>query len=219
MSKFIDLNGKIFDKLTILNRVKNSKSGNAQWLCLCECGNNKFISGSDIIKGKTKSCGCIRKETTTKRNLKHGHSKRQNSSSIYMIWANIIQRCTNPKHIGYKNYGGRGIIVCDRWNPKRGGSFENFLEDMGERPLGLTIDRINNDKGYHKSNCRWRTIKEQSRNKRNNIFISFNGKTQCVTDWQTETGINLETIKYRIDHGWTPEEALTTLTRKNQKNV
>lgn len=127
----------------------------------------------------------------------------------------MIQRCTNPNDKRYKNYGGRGITVCKRWR----NSFEKFLEDMGEPPTKEhSIDRINNNGNYCKSNCRWVTRKEQNRNKRNNRLITYKGKTQCLIEWAEEYNINYDTLWCRIyKYGWPIEKALTTPVKKRRK--
>jgi hypothetical protein len=120
------------------------------------------------------------------------------------VWKGILARCQNPNNAAYKNYGGRGITVCERWQ-----SFRNFIYDMGPRPKGLFIERIDNDLGYCPSNCKWATWHEQSRNRRNNRIIEFNGKSQCLADWAEETGINRNVIAKRLNTGWSIKRALT----------
>jgi len=131
--------------------------------------------------------------------------------SVYRIWTSMMARCFNSGNSAYHDYGARGITVCERWL-----KFENFYADMGERPEGKTLDRIDNDKSYSPNNCRWASVKEQSRNKRSNVWISFNGKRQVMTDWARETGIPPATLKYRLDSGWSIEKALTTKGRKKE---
>lgn len=132
-------------------------------------------------------------------------------SPEWFIWRSMRNRCSNPKHPSYKNYGGRGITVCDRWEE----SFINFYEDMGARPSkDHSLDRINNNLGYNKENCRWATDKEQRRNTRRNIFLTLDGKTMCLEDWAKQLKIKPDTLKKRIDSGWSDERVLTTLKRK-----
>ncbi|KKN98994.1 hypothetical protein LCGC14_0142390 [marine sediment metagenome] len=212
MSKLINLVGQKFGKLLVLRHLKKDKYGNHEWLCRCDCGQEKIIRGDYLKSGHTQSCGCLQKKMTSMKNTIHGHNKNGQSSKTYMIWAAIIQRCTNPSNGNYLYYGGRGITVCKRWR-----KFENFLKDMGEAPKGLQIDRINNDKGYCKSNCRWATRKEQARNTRTNHLITCFGKTQCITAWAEEIGIHVNTIYWRLNHGWSIEKALMTPVRKHKK--
>lgn len=208
----VDIIGKCFGKLVVIRRVDNSRHGKARWLCSCDCGKRTTVVGSDLRNGNTKSCGCLQKEITQRmglKNIKHGYK----GTHLYSIWCGMIQRCTYSKNISYPNYGGRGIKVCKRWRK----SFINFLEDMGECPEGLQIERKNNNKGYYKSNCRWATLKEQNRNKRDNRWLFHNGKKQCLIDWSKETGISPPVILWRLKNGWSIKKTLTTPVRKYKK--
>ena len=147
--------------------------------------------------------------------LKHGHSGRGKMTEIYHSWQDMIYRCTNSNYKDYKNYGGRGIGVCELWL-----DFENFNNDMGIdwRP-GLTLERKNNNKGYSLVNCYWATRIEQARNRRNNHFIFYDGKSQCLAVWAEETGMAWATLYARIcRYDWTVEQALTTPVRTQNKN-
>ena len=210
-----NLVGKKFGRLVVLKRTDSDKRGNSRWLCKCCCGKEKIILGFDLKRRHTKSCGCLSVEKTIKRLIKHSHCKNGKKTKTYISWYNMIQRCINPKNKDYPNYGGRGIIVCKRWM-----KFENFLEDMGEHPgKGYSIDRIDNDGNYCKENCRWANIKQQSRNKRNSIFITYKNKTQLLIEWAEEFNINYSTLCSRIFmRGWSIEKALTTPVRKKGSN-
>lgn len=135
---------------------------------------------------------------------RHGHY----GAPTYNSWRNMLARCQDPKNDQYEDYHGRGITVCDRWQ-----EFANFFEDMGERPEGKTIDRIENDKGYFKENCRWADDFQQGRNKRNNRLITYKGETKCMTEWAELLGFKLTMLRHRLDKGWDVERAFTTPIR------
>ncbi len=158
----------------------------------CDCGTEVVSRAKHIIKGRTKSCGCLQKEKIG--DLKRSHSK--SGSRIHRIWLGMISRCTHSTATGWKNYGGRGIRVCKSWN-----SFENFLSDMGEPQSNQTIERINTNGDYCPSNCRWATMDEQRRNKRNNRVITANGKTMILSDWANEIGVTVSALWKRLNRG------------------
>lgn len=161
MRKRIDLTNKIFGRLTVtsFSHIDPTNKG-CVWLCICICGRKTKVRSGDLISGSIFGCGCMKRNNS----LKHGHSINFTESPTYRSWHAMISRCTNPKKDNYKDYGGRGIVVCKKWL-----KFENFLKDMGERPIGKTLDRIDNDGNYCKSNCKWSTPKEQANNRRTNI--------------------------------------------------
>lgn len=205
--KALDLTGKKFGKLTIIKYEGKNKEGRPLCLCECDCGNYKIIIEKNIKNGNTKSCGCLGKENA----IKHGHSE----TRTYVTWTNMNKRCNNQNHKKYKYYGGRGIKVCGRWSNKNPKGFENFLEDMGERPKNKTLDRINNNDGYFKENCGWITIKQQHRNMRSNHMIPFNKKFLCLKDYCKIKNLNYRAILTRINKlGWSIQKALETPVRK-----
>ena len=158
---------------------------------------------------KTKPSAEAREKMSQDR-MVHGHSKRSGDTTTYRIWRNMLSRCQNANVPAYSNYGGRGISVCSEWE-----TFENFLADMGERPEGLTLDRIDNDGNYEPGNCRWASTSEQGRNKRGNRMLTWQDKTQCLTDWSEETGIAVSVLWARVTTlNWTVERALTTPVRR-----
>ena len=203
MGAFIDLIGQRFGRLIALKRVENSISGEIQWLCQCECDKHTIVIGKNLRTNHTKSCGCLWKDSITKHNLC--------DSQTYHTWENMIQRCTNLNVRLYQNYGGRGIEVCGRWL-----KFENFLEDMGERPYGTTIDRIDNDGNYEPANCRWSTYFTQRRNRNDIRWITINNKTMCLKDWCKIRKLIYKTILKRLKLGWSISKALEA---KNYENI
>ena len=149
--------GKRFGRLVVVEEAGNNKQGTALWKCACDCGNQIIVLGGSLRQMTTNSCGCLRTQKTKKRFATHGMSK----TLEYNSWNTMLQRCNNPNVKSYHNYGERGITVCKRWL-----HFENFLKDMGIKPKGLTIERIDNDKGYEPENCVWASWTKQRRNQR-----------------------------------------------------
>jgi hypothetical protein len=135
---------------------------------------------------------------------KHGHAPFGATSPTYRSWAMMVQRCTNPRHDAYRYYGARGLSVCDRWRE----SFAAFLDDMGERPVGTTLDRIDNAKGYEPGNCRWATQREQNRNRKGVVFLEHDGCRLTVTEWSEKLAVPRKTIWTRIYKGWPVERVL-----------
>lgn len=175
-------------------------------VAICPGCNKEFTVWIGSIRGgKTFGCATCGKVKCSKRMTKHGKS----TTIEYQTWCRIIARCFDPSIRCWKDYGGRGITVCDRWRGDEG--FVNFLSDMGERPgAGFSIDRINNDGPYSPENCRWATAAQQARNTRQNFWITHNGRTQVLADWARELGINHKVIFARLNKfGWSVEDALT----------
>lgn len=186
--------GRRFGRLTVVSSAGRDGCCALLWRCICACGNTKVVAGYNLGRGDTKSCGCLRAK-------RHDYG-----AAEYLAWTSMLNRCGNPKQRSYPDYGGRGIKVCRRWVK----SYANFLADMGRRPsVGLSLDRIDNSKGYSPGNCRWATRKEQANNSRKNRLITYHSVTRTITEWSGLTGIKRLTIAARLDHyGWTIGQAL-----------
>lgn len=196
--KKIDLTGQKFGRLEVKKEAGRTKNGKILWLCKCDCGAETTVTGNHLKSKHTKSCGCLSREITRRRNTTHG----MHDSPTYNSWCSIKVRCDKPQCKSFKNYGGRGIKVCEQWK-----SFGNFLADMGEKPEGMSIERIDNDGDYCPENCRWATRKEQNRNTRNNYMIKHQGKTKCIGEWAEELGVNYSILYSRLRR-YPPEVAL-----------
>ena len=206
MKKLTNLTGKRFNRLVVIKLIDRDKWNNIRWLCLCDCGEKTTVRRSHLKSGHTKSCGCFMEDKATI----HGYSKRNKKNRTHQSWESMIKRCIKLNHKFWKHYGGRGITVCKRWL----NSFPDFLEDMEKCPEGLQLDRINNNEGYYKENCRWTTPKQNCRNTRHNVLITFNNKTQTMIEWSEETKIAYNTLVARISrYNWSPKRALMTPVR------
>lgn len=205
--------GNRYGKLTVLSRA-GSTGNKAAWLCRCDCGTELVVTGDTLRSHGRTSCGCWRGESAINRFTKHGHSNGggvRRESKTYKPWQEMWARCTRVNHPSYENYGGRGISVCKEWR-----DFSNFLSDMGERPAGTSLDRVNGELGYSPENCRWSDRLTQNRNRRGNIFITINGETKCVSEWAAVYGIKYMTLYNRIARGMPPEEAVAVPVDKRK---
>lgn len=200
--------GMRFGRLTVVSETNRAPNEPPKYLCICDCGTTTTVRGGGLRSGRTVSCGCYSREKTIARNLKHGHRYHEDggTSSTYKTWLRMKRRCENKLDKDYSQYGGRGIIVCDRWRK----SFENFLADMGERLEGTTLDRIDVDGDYAPSNCRWATAKQQVRNRRNTRLIEHCGRKLSAAAWAEETGIPYLVIKERVRLGWSDSKIVST---------
>lgn len=188
MPKEIDLTGMRFGYLTVLERDteeyiwKNNARG-VKWICRCDCGNTKSVLGSNLRSDKTRSCGCLSGKRGLEKPKREKPRKTEYDSRLKGIYGGMMQRCYNENLYGYRDYGGRGIKICEEWY-KKGGfwKFRDWALANGYRE-DLSIDRIDNDKGYSPDNCRWATTSEQNNNKRNNIIIEIDGQKHSLTEW------------------------------------
>lgn len=218
MGNYINLTGQKFGRLTVIEECGRTKNRSTIWLCKCDCGNEHKVTTAHLKNGSIRSCGCLRKETTTEKNYKHGLS----DNRLYPIWKSIKDRCYRKNNNHYKDYGARGIILCDEWQ-----NFENFYNwamrngyDITAPKGECTIDRIDPNGNYEPNNCRWVSSTVQQRNKRNNHYLTYNGETRPVTEWAEILGINKGTLESRIvRYGWSVEKALETPVKKINKII
>lgn len=192
--------GDVFGRWVVADppvRGSRAEGTKPRAMCVCLCGTSRVVALRSLLKGLSKSCGCISSEVTARRNRKHGMSK----SPEYLVWEAMRARC---RDVGDPDYGGRGITVCREWE-----DFSAFLRDMGKRPEGLTLERLDNSKGYGPDNCVWAPRADQNRNKRNNVVIDYQGVSQTVADWAKELGLHPQTLYSRVHRGLTPEMCLS----------
>lgn len=193
----IDLTGMRFGRLVVTAKAPLLSAKNTRWECRCDCGNTTIAQSGALRGGRNNSCGCLQRDTATK----HG----QEGSLTYTVWAQMKARCLNQKHKSYKDYGARGITVCERWM-----LFENFFDDMGEKPDGLSLDRKDNSLGYYKDNCRWADDMEQNNNRRSSRILEHEGQKKSVAEWARIYGISPISIRSRLKLNWDVHKALTT---------
>lgn len=186
MGKKVDITGRRFGRLVAVSETDHYSGANRKWNCVCDCGNEKLVSKDRLKSGVTRSCGCLMTESR----VKHGMADKP----VYESYRSMMKRCYTPKTEGFDNYGGRGIKVCERWFK----SFENFYADMGDRPVGKTLDRIDVDGDYSPENCQWVTWKEQARNKRGRKKEFHNGQQKPISEWAEIYGIAYATLWRRL---------------------
>lgn len=191
-----DLRGRVFGRLTVIDRAPSRGDGLVHWYCLCVCGGSTSTPRTgELLRGRVVSCGCYRTEVSSVRAKTHGKSK----TRLYAVWAGMKSRCLNENNIGYANYGGRGIDIDPRWI----NSFETFIADIGQPPTEkMTLERVNNSRGYWPDNIIWADSHQQTRNRRNNVYLTYDGRTQIVSDWLKELHVSSEVYyRYIAKHG------------------
>ena len=225
MPKKVNLIGKKFGRLLVIKMSeKKGRRNRTYWTCLCDCGNVTDVSHDRLQNGYTKSCGCYKLEVATEKIklynskhlphplLKHGFA----GTRLYYIYEHMIKRCCKPVTTNYKNYGGRGINVCDEWMKSPSSFFKWALENGYQEDL--TLDRINVDGDYCPSNCRWATLKQQENNKRNNVRTEINGETLTLAEIADKYGFHSGTIWWRYKHGWRGNDLIKAVRRSNNEN-
>lgn len=213
-----DLTGQKFGRLTVMELTgKKTKSGNAIWICQCECGNITEADSGSLRVGYKVSCGCFAKDHARSLNISHGGRNER----LYLVWMDMRRRCRDEKDENYKNYGGRGIKVCKEWQDYA--VFRNWAlthgYDKNAKYSTCTLDRIDVNGNYEPSNCRFVNMKVQCNNKRNNRVIEFNGETMTAVQWARKLGMNDSIVSKRLNAGWSIERALTEPPRVTKRTV
>lgn len=211
MAVAIDLTGKRFGLWTVIERAKTS-GPYVMWRCKCDCGNEGVVRANSLKRGDSKSCGCLLRKVNAIAQTKHGHY----GTRIYRIWDCMKARCNNPNSKSYSRYGSRGISVCEEWKefmPFYTWAMANGYDDK------LTIDRIDNEKGYSPQNCRWVNMKTQQNNKASCHYVTYDGETLTLSLWAEKLNIPYDLLIHRISQGWTFERAINTPKRKHKRKV
>lgn len=219
MARLMDLTGQRFGRLTVIERVKREKGeqGSALWRCKCDCGNETISTSQALRNGRAKSCGCYAKEVRKQLSTKHGGHKER----LYGVWQDMKRRCESSYCASYKNYGGRGISVCDEWRDDykafRAWAFANGYNESETRGK-CELDRIDVNGNYCPENCRWTTHAEQCRNKRNNYNITYKGETLNFVDWAVILFVTQSKFRNMIDN-YGEENAIEHLLKTRAERV
>ena len=210
MAKKFNLVGQTFGRLTVIMATDQRKNGYVLWLCKCECQNEVLVRTGDLTSFNTQSCGCYKRERTCEAHTIHGESG-SNRTLLYRVWSSMLNRCSDKTQ---KNYGGRGIKVCEEWRAFI--AFRDWALEHGYRK-GLEIDRIDNDGDYCPENCRWVTHSDNQRNTRRTRWETINDKTKSLAEWCEINSMSYEVVYQRLVRGWNVVDALTTPVRNNGK--
>lgn len=210
MAKAAELKGQRFGRLVVVDRAENTSDGKARWLCRCSCGKECVATTDHLRSGHTQSCGCLNADRTSEANKTHGDS----GSRLYITWRNMLRRCYYPKDKSFCRYGAKGIKVCEEWH-----DYEKFKEWATQNGYSddLTIDRIDNNKGYYPHNCRFASAKSQANNRGTTLKIEYNGLVKSASEWGEIVGISAKTIRKRLSNGWSASDALTKPAKKYTK--
>lgn len=200
MGRFLDITGEHFGRLKVNHIAGRNKHNQILWHCTCECGKEAVVIGHLMRYGYTQSCGCLHREMASKINLSHGMAQKP----IYRIWRSMMQRCYDKNSNAYGRYGGRGISVCESWQ-----DFNSFYADMGDRPEGLSLERVDNDGDYSPENVVWADAKAQARNRRSTVYLEHDGQRKSMAEWAEDVGMDIKTLWMRINRGMPVDVALT----------
>lgn len=201
----LDLRWRRFGRLVAIAQAGRDPRGGVLWLCFCDCGNSSVCLAANLRKGNSTSCGCKTREG------KHLHARGGVGTPTYQTWLHMRQRCLNTGDDAFENYGGRGVTICPEWS-----DFSVFLCDMGPRPEGKTIDRIDNSAGYSKDNCRWASSKQQLRNKRNNHLVFWANREMTLAEAIEGSGLTHQVVTSRLRLGWSLDAAINTPVRQKR---
>lgn len=195
MATKLDLTNQKYGSLTVLSE-EPAKNRGTYWRCRCDCGNTVVKKTKMLRHERHPNCGCLTKQLQSINNSQATH--RLSKSPTYQSWCMMKSRCNNPNYTHFKYYGARGITYCERWE-----SYENFMEDMGERPKGYTLDRIDSEGNYTPSNCKWSTRENQADNRRNNVYLTYDNRTMYIKDWALVLGVKRSQIYLALYNGAT----------------
>jgi hypothetical protein len=203
-----NLLGRKFGRWTVVEEsIRVPGSTNARWLCRCDCGKERVVVDGPLIRGSSRSCGCLSVELSVKRSTTHGQSSGGRPTREFRIWKGIVERCKNPNSPAFSRYGGRGIGICKEWV-----RFEDFFRDMGKCGAGMTIERVNNDEDYGPDNCKWATRLEQSRNRSSSKRLDAFGEFKTIAEWSEDErcAVTRNVLYQRASRNWPPELAITS---------
>lgn len=216
--KYKDITGMVFGRLTAISFLEK-RNGSPYWTCKCTCGNESIVRKGGLVNKRSQSCGCLSREWAKSglHSLKHGLTRKGKGHKLHWVWSAMKERCDNPNVGQYNNYGGRGIKVCEEWYDLS--KFHKWAIASGyEEGRKLSIDRIDNNKNYCPENCRWVDQKTQSRNKRNNVILTYNSESRTLVEWAEIIGIHHDTLRGRLRRGWNAEKTLTSAVKKHPNN-
>jgi hypothetical protein len=202
-----DLTGQRFGRLSVLQEgPRAGRFKSRTWACMCDCGNSTTVYQGKLTQGATQSCGCLQRNVLPLIQRTHGNVIGKSPTPEYRTWCAMKRRCYNPNSVGYCDYGGRGICVCESWH-----EFANFLRDMGPRPTPThSIERTDNDGNYEPGNCVWSDRNAQANNRRSNRILEHGGESRTLAEWARHLGMGYAALQARLDRGWAVDRALST---------